>query len=65
MAVALDGLNDREKALVLNAYRRGHMAALTAVGLSFGLEPTTGVSQLDQAGTGMVIPAWTETPREL
>ena len=66
LAVALEGLTDIERAAALTAYRRGYMAALVTVGLSFGLEPATGatVHQVSK-GTATAIPAWVETPREL
>lgn len=65
VSLALDGLDDERRALVLDAYRRGYMTALVTVGLSFGLEPATGmtVQRVDQ-GTAAAIPAWVEANTE-
>lgn len=63
ITLALDGLSDPAKQNELRSYRRGYMAALVTLGLSFGLEPETGanVQQIEKGKTA--IPTWTETER--
>lgn len=63
MSVAMDDLDDPTKERVLQAYRQGYFAALTAVGLSFGLEPSTGATIRQVDGKRPAIPSWVE-PRE-